>query len=336
MANITVRTLVVLISAVLLSWSLPSIIHAADFEMKVGFVTFKDQQHQYALMLEKEIEAASNGRIDVQVFPKGALGPIPQQIQGTQLGTQAMYIAPSDFFAGTDSRFGIFSIPTLFKNKAHAAKTLTDPELSKELRQVLSGKGLKVNAVFIHSAAHYMANKPLKGMADFKGLKMRINATDAERKKMATFGATGIPMPLGAVLPALQRSEIDGTQSGIAIYANLGFSDFSKTLLKTEDTMIISAAALSDVWLSKLPKDLQKIVVDTAEGLLPKITEWSVNADKPLEAKWASQGGKIVTLPAAEQKKMIAALTNIGDEVTINDKNASALLKRVREVSAKY
>ena len=311
-------------------------VQAADFEMKVGFVTFKDQQHQYALMLEKEIEAASKGRIDVKVFPKGELGPIPQQIQGTQLGTQAMYIAPTDFFAGVDSRFGIFSIPTLFKNKAHAAKTLLDPELSKELRQALSGKGLKVNAVFIHSAAHYMANKPLKSLADFKGLKMRINATDAERKKMSIFGATGIPMPLGAVLPALQRGEIDGTQSGIAIYANLGFSDFSKTLLKTEDTMIVSAAAVSDVWLAKLPKDLQETVVNTAEGLLPKITDWSVNADKPLEAKWSSQGGTIQTLSKSEHEKMIAALADIGAEVTKNDKAAAALLKRVREVSSKY
>ncbi len=336
MKKMIVRTLVFSISAAIISSRLFSITHAADFDMKVGFVTFKDQQHQYALMLEKEVEAASKGRIDVRVFPKGELGPIPQQIQGTQLGTQAMYIAPTDFFAGVDSRFGIFSIPTLFRSKEHAAKTLTDPELSKELRQVLSGKGLTVNAVFIHSAAHYMANKPLKSLADFKGLKMRINATDAERLKMAMFGATGIPMPLGAVLPALQRGEIDGTQSGIAIYANLGFSDFSKTLLKTDDTMIISAAALSDVWLSKLPEDLQKIVVETAEGLLPKITEWSVNADEPLEAKWASQGGNIVTLPVEEQKKMIAALAGIGEQVTKDDANASALLKRVREVSSKY
>jgi len=308
---------------------------AADFEMKIGFVTFRDQQHWYADLLKQEIEKATNKRIDVKVFPRGELGPIPQQIEGTQLGTQAAYIAPTDFFAGVDSRFGIFSIPTLFRSKAHGAKTLTDPELSKELRDLGKGKGLQTVAVFMHSAAHYMAKKPIATLADFKGLKMRINATKAERAKMAAFGATGIPMPLGAVLPALQRGEIDGTMSGIAIYANMGFADFSKTLLKTEDQFIVSAATLSTVWLDKLPPDLRKTVVDIAHGLLPKITEMSLAADKTLEAKWASQGGKIITLSPEEQEKFLAALKDIGNKVTADDPPAQALLKRVREVGAK-
>ncbi|MFQ5970807.1 MAG: TRAP transporter substrate-binding protein [Alphaproteobacteria bacterium] len=309
---------------------------AQEFEMKVGFVTFRDQQHQYALFLEEEIEAATNGRIDVQVFPRGELGPIPQQIEGTQLGTQAMYIAPTDFFAGVDSRFGVFSVPTLFKSKAHAAATLLDPELSVELRELGSGKNLQVAAVFIHSAAHYMAKEPLGSLDDFDGLKMRINATDAERAKMAVFGATGIPMPLGEVLPALQRGEIDGTMSGIAIYANLGFADFSKTLLRTEDQMIVSAAALSPVWLATLPDDLQAVVVEISEGLLGRITEWSLAADVPLEAKWAEQGGEIVDISEDEKARLVAALADIGDQVTEGDVAARTLLNRVREVSAKY
>ncbi len=318
------------------SGSLFAAAQAQEFEMKVGFVTFRDQQHQYALFLEEEIEAATNGRIDVTIFPRGELGPIPQQIGGTQLGTQAMYIAPADFFAGVDSRFGIFSVPTLFKSKAHAAATLLDPELSKELRGLGSDKGLQVAAVFIHSAADYTAKSPLRSIADFKGLKMRINATDAERAKMAAFGATGIPMPLGEVLPALQRGEIDGTMSGIAIYVNLGFSDFSKTLLRTEDQFIVSAAALSPVWLATLPDDLRAIVVEKSEGLLGRITEWSLAADKPLDVRWAEQGGEIVTLPADEKSKLLSALAHIGDEVTKGDAAATATLKRVREVGAKY
>lgn len=313
-----------------------SIASAADFEMKVGFVTFRDQQHQYANFLKAEIEKASKGRIAVKIFPRGSLGPIPQQIGGVQLGTQAMYIAPTDFFAGVDSQFSIFSVPTLFKSKAHGAKTLLDPGLAKELRTIGNGKGLKTVAVFMHSAAHYMAKKPIKTLADFKGLKMRINATNAERAKMAVFGATGIPMPLGAVLPALQRGEIDGTMSSIAIYANMGFSDFSKTLLKTEDQFIVSAAVLSEIWLKKLPADLQKIVVSTSEGLLGRITEWSLAADKPLEAKWAKQGGKIITLTSDEQKKFVGALGGIGSQVTAKDAKAKAMLEKVKSVAAKY
>lgn len=308
----------------------------AEFEMRVGFVTYRDQQHDYADMLKEEIEKATNGRIEVKIYPRGELGPIPQQIEGTQLGTQAAYIAPTDFFAGVDSRFGIFSVPTLFSSKLNGARTLTDPELMKELRGLAAGKGLQTVAVFMHSAAHYMARTPLATIGDFKGLKMRINATEAERQKMAVFGATGIPMPLGAVLPALQRGEIDGTMSAIAIYANMGFSDFSKSLLKTEDQFLISAAVLSTPWLAKLPKDLRETVVQVAEGLMPRITKASLAADAPMEAKWESQGGKIVTLSPPEQEKFLAALSGVGDKVTANNPAAAKLLARVRALSKKY
>lgn len=309
--------------------------HAADFEMKVGFVTFRDQQHQYAEFLKEEIEAATDGRIEVQIFPRGELGPIPAQIEGTQLGTQAMYIAPTDFFSGVESRFGVFSTPTLFRNKAHAAMTLMDPALQSELRTLGSDKALKTAAVFVHSAAHYMAREPLTDLKSFDGLKIRINATDAERERMARFGATGVPMSLGEVLPALQQGTIDGTMSSIAIYANLGYIDFADTILKTEDSMIISAAVLSPAWLATLPEDLQKTVIDISEGLLGRITVWSLNADAVLEAKWAGQGGKIITLSADEQAKLWDTLTTVGEEVNAENPEASALLARIREVGAK-
>jgi TRAP-type C4-dicarboxylate transport system substrate-binding protein len=315
--------------------TLPGVANAAEFEMKVGFVTFRDQQHKYADFLKEEIEAATNGRIEVKIFPRGELGPIPAQIEGTQLGTQAMYIAPSDFFAGIDSRFGVFSIPTLFRNKAHAAITLMDPTLQGELRGIASDKNLKVAAVFVHSAAHYMAKKPLTSLASFDGLKIRINATKAERERMARFGATGIPMSLGEVLPALQQGTIDGTMSSIAIYANLGYIDFSDTLLKTEDSMIISSAVLSPAWLNTLPADLREKVVAISEGLLGRISVWSLNADAVLEAKWASQGGKIITLTADEQIKLVEKLASVGEDVTTGDAQASALLARLREVGAR-
>lgn len=325
---------VILGSALLALWTIAGPAAAAEYEMKVGFVTFRDQQHQYANFLKEEIEAATDGRIEVQIFPRGELGPIPAQIEGTQLGTQAMYIAPADFYAGVDSRFGVFSTPTLFRSKAHAAMTLLDPLLQAELRQIGSDKALQTAAVFVHSAAHYMAREPLTDLASFNGLKIRINATDAERERMARFGATGVPMSLGEVLPALQQGTIDGTMSGIAIYANLGYIDFADTLLKTEDSMIISAAVLSPAWLATLPDDLQEIVVDVSEGLLGRATVWSLNADAVLEAKWAEQGGKMITLSAEDQAKLWETLKDVGDKVNADDAAASALLARIREVGA--
>ncbi len=190
---------------------------AADYTMKIGFATFKDVQHQWSSWMKEEVEKKSNGRIKVDLFPKSQLGAIPRQIEGVRLGTQQAFVAPADFFAGVDARYGAFSIPTLFKNKQHAAKVIADPELNKDILALGGDKGMQTGAIFTHSTAHYLAKDPIRKLDDFKGKKLRVNATAAEREKMRIFGASAVPMPLSEVVPALQRGVIDGTMSGTVV-----------------------------------------------------------------------------------------------------------------------
>ena len=58
---------------------------AADFTMKIGFATARDQNQQWADWYKEALETGSNGRIEVKIFPASQLGPIPRQIEGVQL-----------------------------------------------------------------------------------------------------------------------------------------------------------------------------------------------------------------------------------------------------------
>ena len=90
--------------------------------MKFGTATFNDTQHQYIKFYKEALEKASNGRIEVGIYPRSELGPIPRMIDGLQLGTIEAFIAPADFYVGVDPRFGVFSTPMLFKDKDHATR----------------------------------------------------------------------------------------------------------------------------------------------------------------------------------------------------------------------
>ena len=70
------------------------------FEMKVGFVTVNDSQHQTAKWFAEEMQARTNGAIKVKIFPLAQLGKIPRQVEGIQLGTQEAFISPPGFFVG--------------------------------------------------------------------------------------------------------------------------------------------------------------------------------------------------------------------------------------------
>ena len=309
---------------------------AADFTMKIGLGTYKDVQHQWADWMEEAIEKRSNGRIDVKVFTRSQLGNITRMVEGVQLGTLETVVAPMDFFVGIDPRFGVFSIPTLFSSKASASKALQDPALNAEIRKVGLKKNVIPVSIFPHSVAHYFAKQPIRRLSDFKGKKMRVNATPAERERMARLGGTAVPMPLGEVVPALQRGMIDGTMSGTVVYVVFKFNQVAKTLTVTNDTLILSAGLVSKVWLNKLPADLQNIVIEEGNKLQARTTAYSDTSEMAMIKRWKSDGGELVTLPDSDQKELLAKLKSVGEDVTKSSASLNAFYRRVYETGKKY
>ena len=92
---------------------------AADFNMKIGFATMNDVQHQWANWYKEALEARSNNRIEVKIFPRGQLGPIASQIEGLQLGTVEAFTTPADFFAGMDRA----SAPSASRSSSRTPRT---------------------------------------------------------------------------------------------------------------------------------------------------------------------------------------------------------------------
>jgi len=312
-------------------------VSAADYTMKIGLATFKDVQHQWSKWMKEGIEKRSGGRIEVKIFPKSQLGAVPRQIEGVQLGTQAAFVAPADFFAGIDPRFGAFSIPVLFKNKQQAASVLNDPEMNKEILSLGKNKGFEVVSVFTHSVAHYFGGKkPFRHLADFKGTKLRVNATAAEREKMRRFGASAIPMPLGEVVPAMQRGVIDGTMSGTVVYVVFKFNKLGSVLTRTDDTMIISTAAVSQAWLKRLPSDLRAIVIDEGHKLQKRSSTFSDANEKFMIGLWKKQGGELISLPPADLTKIQGLLADVGAQVTKGKPSLAAFYGKLVTTAKKY
>jgi len=308
---------------------------AADFTMKIGLGTMNDIQHQWANWMKEGIEAKSKGRIEVRIFPRNQLGTIASQIEGMQLGTVESFTAPADFFAGVDPRFGAFAIPVLFKDPAHAEKILLDPDVNREVLGLGADKKLQVLSVYTYGFAHYFGKQPLRRLDDFKGKKLRVNATAAERAKMRQFGATAVPMDLAEVIPGLQQGVIDGTMSATAVYVNLKFGDIAKVITQVNDTMIVSVGVASRGWLDKLPAELRQIVVEEGSALQARAMAHSRALDDAMRKRWSEAGGEFVSLASEEQARVKQLLSGIGDEVTKENASVQAFYRRLAATAQK-
>ena len=263
---------------------------AADFVMKFGTATINETQHQFIKFYKEEVEKASGGRIEVQIYPASQLGPIPREIEGVQLGNIQGYIGPVDFFVGVDPRFGVFSAPMLFRDDANAAKTIHDPAVEKAMLALAAPKRMVGIATLDLGASDYGAKRSIMRLADFSGKKLRINGTELERQKMASSAPPASACRSPKSCPALDQGTIDGTISGLSVFVSFKMNDLLKVVTVTNDTFIISIAVVSKPWLDTLPPDLQKIVVDTGAALQAKSQQWEVDFTKKLEKDWNGGG----------------------------------------------
>jgi len=327
---ITVASMLLLLSAA----SAPA--QAAEYTLKFGTATINDMQHQYGLMYKEALEKATNGRIEVKVFPQNQLGTIAAHIEGLQLGTIEMYMGPTDFFAGVDPRYGVFSIPLLFKSAEHAGRVVADPELNPYILAMGEPKSLVGAAIVPIDGSHYFAKKPIRRIDDFTGLKLRVNATAAERERMKRLRATAVPMGLAEMLTSLQSGVIDGTMSGTVIFVAFNLHTFSKVITRTDDTMLVSLAALSKPWLDKLPADLRRIVVEEARKLQPRATATAHAIAGAMTQKWKERGGEIIALPPEDLAELRARLQTIGADVTKSDPALKAFYERILAVTTRH
>ncbi len=213
---------------------------------------------------------------------------------------------------------------------------MLDPALNSAILNLGVPKGIQGIGTFGLGASNYAAKSPILRLSDFAGKKLRVNATAMEREKMKRLGATAVPMPLNEVLPALQRGVIDGTMSGTSIFVAFKFNDVVKVITVTNDTMLVSLAVVSKVWLDKLPPDLRKIVIDTGHETQVKTHKWEQVFSKTLEKRWGEMGGQMHTLPPEDLAKMKTLLASVGDDVSKDQPAVLDLLKQVRAVAAKH
>lgn len=317
----TSKALVAVMAAALLVPSLGKEA-TAKIQMKIGYPTTADPQHDYAVKFVAEVKRRTNGEIDGQVFPTSQLGKIPRQIEGIQLGTQEGFFAPPGFLQGVNKAFQVADIPGLFADHAHAHRSLNDPAFKPLFTALGEKKGIAISGLWIYDGASFMATTPIGKISDFKGLKIRVLATEIERLSVATLGAAGVPIPFTEVVPSIQRKVVDGARTSLVVAAKAKFPTVTNHLTITNGYYIPCVSAFSKVWLKKLSAKHRAIVMDTADELSHWASARAQSFVGLMINEWKKSGAKVGYFSAAEQKEYMSRLKPLGDKVFKNHKNA--------------
>jgi TRAP-type C4-dicarboxylate transport system substrate-binding protein len=286
------------------------------YVMKVTLPTINDAPHQFAKDFAAAVERDSGGRIKGEVYPASQLGSIPRMIEGTQFGAIQAIAVPPEFFVGVDERFEVMAAPGLVDSLEHGQRVAADPAVLKLMFGLGADKGLHAVGLMMAQPSCVIAKSAIRHVADFKGKKIRIFASQFQTVAFDRLGATPVAMTLGDVLPALQQGAIDGSVAGIGPFVHLHFVDAAKYVTETNQPAIFIILEVSQKWYDTLPKDLQDIVDRDGAEVSKSINPVALKMYQEQRKAWTDAGGELISLPKDEQAEMMHMLLSVGDDVS--------------------
>jgi tripartite ATP-independent transporter DctP family solute receptor len=213
--------------------------------------------------LGKKLEAATSGRLSVQMFPSAQLGAEKETIEQTQIGAIQLLRVSAGALGPIVDDINVVNMPFLFKNTAHAQKMMDGP-IGQELLDRISANanaGL-VALCWMDSGARsiYNTKKPVKSIEDLKGLKIRVIGNPIFIDMMNALGGNGIAMGYDQVFGALQTGVIDGAENNPPSYVFSNHYTAAKYYSLTEHLIIPEVLMFSKKAWTTLSADDQSLI----------------------------------------------------------------------------
>ncbi len=210
------------------------------------------------------LDKASGGKHKIKVFNKAALGSEKETIDQVKIGALDMArvnVAPMN---GVCPMTMVPTMPFLFRSVEHMRKSLDGP-VGEEILKSCESAGFVGLAFYDSGARSIYAKKPIKTVADAKGLKIRVQQSDLWVSLVSAMGANATPMPYGEVYTGLKTGLIDAAENNIPSFDTAKHVEAVKVYSKTEHSMAPEILVMSKVVWDKLPKAEQDMVRKAAK-----------------------------------------------------------------------
>jgi len=215
----------------------------------------------------RKVEADSNGRIKVEIFPSMTMGGKPPELyRQLRDGAADLVWTVTGYTPGVFPRSEVFELPTVHQGSAKATNLAIQAQFDMIAEDF---KDIKPLLVHVHAGqAIHMVDGCIDGAADLKGKKLRTPSRTGAWM-IESWGAEPVGMPVPALPQALSKGTIDGTLIPFEIMPPLKVHELTKCSITGVGgarfgTAIFLFAMNKDSY-DGLPDDL-KAVIDANSG----------------------------------------------------------------------
>ncbi|MFY9599330.1 MAG: TRAP transporter substrate-binding protein [Pseudolabrys sp.] len=281
--------------------------------------------------LGKKLDAATNGRYSVQMYPSMQLGGEKEAIEQAQIGAIAFARVSVGALGPVIDDLNVFNLPYVFRNTTHMQHVIDGPIGQELLDKVTnSGKGL-VGLCWMDAGARnfYNTKKPIKTMADLKGMKVRVMGNPMFVEMANSMGGNGIAMGYDQVFSALQTGVVDGAENNPPSFVFDNHYQVAKYYTVDEHLIVPEMVVFSKkAWDAMSKEDQALLVKFSKEAQQEERKLWEVYEQQAMD-KAKAAGIQIIQVSDADKKVFQDAVKPVWDKY---GPKYEATVKRIQEV----
>ncbi len=313
----------------------PAIAEDPEFVMEVGTVAPTGSPWAEQLQrFKSEVQEKTEGRLKVKLrLGRGNERSLARRVQ---MGSMQAFAGSVGGMSSIVREVNVIEAPYVFESFEMADKALDDPEVTNQVRKVLSKRGLIFGIWAENGYRSYFSKQKIRKLSDMKGIRFRSQESMVHVETYEAFGATPVPIDNGNTLMSVQTGVVDGFDNtplfAMAASWYQGLKEGERHIFLSRHCYQPALLVYSKKWFETLPEDFQKIITD----LDHELTVWGrtqVRKIEPVLLKNLKRYGYDIHDPSAEELAPFkAAQKGVPDRVAKEmGPEGVALLKAIRK-----
>jgi len=252
----------------------------------------------------KKLEAATNGRISIQMFPSMQLGGEKEMIEQAQLGALQIARISVGPMGPLVPEFNVFNLPFVFRDGKHMEAVIDGP-IGTELLDKLTKHPTAnlVGLAYMNAGIRnvYNSKKPIAKLEDLKGLKIRMMGNPLFVDTMNALGGNGVAMGFDQLINGMQTGVVDGAENNEPTYDSGQHYRYAKFYSRTGHLMIPEILVFSKKSFDALSKDDQALIVKLGKEAQKEQRQLWYDSEKAAIEKIKAAGGIINDIAPADK-----------------------------------
>ena len=256
-----------------------------------------------------EVQARSNGKIAVTVYPNSQLGSDAENFTSTQQGTIQMCWAATGSIASYVTDLNILSMPMRLTDINDCYKLCEKgTEFRDAINKTFEDKGIVCLALHPTAFRTLTSNKKIASLADLKGLNLRTMDDQYQIEFWKNVGCNATPLAFAELYIALQQGLMDAEENPLDTVLNNNLGEVQKYIVPTNHVPFVSTFMINKAFYESMPAEYQALISQVLEEIaLDDLNNYESNNQKALDSLKEKNGCELSELDAdsiAQMKKM--------------------------------